>query len=102
MNRLEIRQSKALGKICFAPKNKVTCILFSNISAFLRHKNETLVICPNALLISYISLMGNLSGLYVFSNMYTTGLTKRALLSTVDTLVSLGFPTCIEENNNDL
>lgn len=46
--------------------------------------------------------MGILSGSYVFSNMYTMGLTKIALLSTVDMLVSLGIHTYIEGNNNDL
>lgn len=43
-----------------------------------------------------------LSGLYVFCIMYTMGLTKIALLSTLDMLVSLEFHTYIEGNNNDL
>lgn len=46
--------------------------------------------------------MGILSGLYVFSIIYTMGLTKIALLSTLDMLVSVGFHTYKEGNNNDL
>lgn len=103
---MEISENQALGENCSVTKKtpkkpqKTQHIRF--LALVIEKNSRKHFLCPDALLNPWKSLMGILSGSYVFSNMYTMGLTKIALLSTVDMLVSLGIHTYIEGNNNDL
>lgn len=93
--------NKALGED-FSPLTRKHIIMFLAIvvetKKLIRGDSFTLMLLLNP----QNSLMGILSGLYTLSIMYTMGSTKIVLLSALDRLVSLGFQTNIEGNNNDL